>query len=173
MKLIKTINVMGETDIMDEYKIRAMRRKNLKIDDRKANSILTMGEYGVLSTVDKHGQPYGVPLNYVYQDGCIYFHAAQAGHKIDNIAFNNRVSFCVVGKTKVIQSEFTTKYESVICFGKAGLIEEEEKLNALIWLLEKYTPDHLVNGRKTIDKTLKNVAVIKIEIEYITGKASK
>jgi len=158
---------------MDGYKMREMRRKNLKIDDQKAKSILTNGEYGVLSTVDEHGQPYGVPLNYAYLDGCIYFHAAQAGYKIDNIAFNDRVSFCVVGKTQVIPEQFTTKYESVICFGKASLIEEEEKLNALIWLLEKYTPDHLGNGRKSIAQSLNSVAVIKINIEHLSVKAQR
>jgi len=156
---------------MDEYTMRKMRRKNLIMDEQKAISILTKGEYGVLSTIDEHGQPYGVPLNYAYQDGCIYFHAAQAGHKIDNIAFNDRVSFCVVGKTKVIPEQFTSKYESVICFGKASLIEEEEKQNALIWLLEKYTPDHLENEKRSIAKSLNSVAVIKISIEYIVGKA--
>jgi len=153
--------------------MREMRRKNLKIDDQKAKSILTNGEYGVLSTVDENGQPYGVPLNYAYMDGYIYFHAAQAGHKIDNIAFNDRVSFCIVGKTKVIQSEFTTKYESVICFGKAKVVEGEEKLKGLMGLIEKYSPDYLNAGKKAIEKSLKNVAVIKIEIEYISGKASK
>ncbi|MDP8322708.1 MAG: pyridoxamine 5'-phosphate oxidase family protein [Candidatus Stygibacter australis] len=153
--------------------MRELRRKDRLINEQSANKILVEGEYGVLSTVDEHGQPYGVPLNYAYQDRCIYFHAAHMGHKIDNIAYNDRVSFCVVGKTKVIQSEFTTKYESVICFGKAGIVEGEEKKKGLMGLIEKYSPDYLNAGLKAIEKSLKNVAVIKLEIEYISGKASK
>ena len=158
---------------MGEYTMREMRRKELKIDEQEAISILTKGEYGILSTIDEHGQLYGFPLNYAYHDRCIYFHAAQMGHKIDNIVFNDRVSFCVVGKTKVIQSEFTTKYESVICFGKASTVEGEDKKKGLIALIEKYSPDYLNAGLKAIEKSLKNVAVIKLEIEYISGKASK
>ena len=159
---------------MGEYTMREMRRKELKIDEQEAISILTKGEYGILSTIDEHGQLYGFPLNYAYHDRCIYFHAAQMGHKIDNIVFNDRVSFCVVGKTKVIPEQFTSKYESVICFGKASLIEEEEdKKKGLNGLIEKYSPDYLNAGKKAIERSLKNVAVIKIEIERISGKASK
>ncbi|MCF7911429.1 MAG: pyridoxamine 5'-phosphate oxidase family protein [Candidatus Cloacimonetes bacterium] len=153
--------------------MRELRRKDRAIADLDAINILTAGDFGVLSTVDEDAQPYGVPLNYVYLDGSIYFHAAYAGHKIDNIAGNPQVSFCVVGKNEVIAEQFTTRYESVICYGKAGIVENEEKINALVGLLEKYTPDHLEAGKKSIMETLSRVAIIKITIEHFSGKAHR
>lgn len=150
-----------------------MRRKDRAIPVEESIHILTTGEFGVLSTVDAERLPYGVPLNYVFMDNCIYFHAAYLGHKIDNIANNPQVSFCVVGKTQVVSEKYTSLYESVICFGKASLVEEKEKLNALIWLLEKYAPKQIGANKKTMSHSLDSVAVIKLTIEHFTGKAQR
>ena len=54
--------------------MREMRRKDKEIGTDEAINLLAGCEYGVLSTVDSDGQPYGVPLNYAYKDNCIYFH---------------------------------------------------------------------------------------------------
>jgi hypothetical protein len=51
-----------------------VRRKDRGIGTREAIEILDSAEYGVLSTVDKDGQPYGIPLSYVYKNNSIYFH---------------------------------------------------------------------------------------------------
>ena len=81
---------------------REMRRKDRSIDKRQAVQLLEAGQYGVLSTVGENGYTYGVPLNYVYHKGNIYFHCAVEGNKMDNLMFNNRVSFCVIGTTEPI-----------------------------------------------------------------------
>ena len=94
-----------------------MRRKDKALQNSEIEKILQHGEYGVLSTMDEGGQPYGVPLNYVYMNDCIYCHCALAGHKLENIAINSRVSFCVVGDTCLLPEEFSTEFESVILFG--------------------------------------------------------
>lgn len=52
---------------------------------QEATAILDVAEFGVLSTIGNDGQPYGVPLNYIYKDRAIYFHCAVAGQKLDNI----------------------------------------------------------------------------------------
>ena len=87
---------------------REIRLKDRSVDDEKAIAILAQGSYGVLSTIGEDGYPYGVPLNYTYFDNCICFHCAQEGHKIENINFNNKVSFCVVTKSDVLDNEFDT-----------------------------------------------------------------
>jgi uncharacterized protein len=97
-----------------------IRRKDREITTREAIEILNSAEYGVLSTVGKDGQPYGVPLSYVYRNSSIYFHCALIGQKLDNITDNPKVSFCVVGKTKVLPDKFATEYESAVAFGFAS-----------------------------------------------------
>ncbi len=150
--------------------MREMRRKDKEIGTDEAIDFLTECEYGVLSTVGNDGQPYGVPLNYAYKDNCIYFHCTLTGHKIDNIDNNPKVSFCVVGDTKVLPSEFSTNYVSAVVFGVASEIQGTERYNALVLLLEKFSPDFLEEGKKYIEKLDKATKVIKIEIQHISGK---
>ena len=150
-----------------------MRRQDKAIDRQAAERLLQTGEYGVLSTVDSQGQPYGVPLNYVYQDGCLYFHCALQGHKLDNLLANRRVSFCVVGRTRVIPEEFNTEYESVIAFGEASLVRGDERYHALTRLVEKYSPGFIEEGRSYIERHDQRTMVVKIQVRSMTGKAKQ
>ena len=150
-----------------------IRRKDREITTREAIEILDSAEYGVLSTVGKDGQPYGVPLSYVYRNSSIYFHCALIGQKLDNIADNPRVSFCVVGKTKVLPFKFATEYESAVAFGLASEVYGNERYNALVWLLEKYCPDFVDEGKQYIGLKDKATKVIKIEISHVSGKARR
>ena len=150
--------------------MREMRRKDKEIGADKAIKLLTDCDYGVLSTVGNDGQPYGVPLNYAYKDNCIYFHCTLTGHKIDNIHSNPNVSFCAVGNTKVLPSEFSTDYVSAVAFGVASEVQGTERYNALLLLLEKFSPDFMEEGKTYIEKLDKATKVIKIEIRHISGK---
>ena len=150
--------------------MREMRRKDKETGTDDAINLLTKCEYGVLSTVGNDGQPYGVPLNYTYKDNCIYFHCALTGHKIDNIDNNPRVSFCAVGNTKVLPSEFSTNYVSAVAFGAASEVQGSERYNALVLLLEKFSPDFMEEGKNYIEKFDKATKVFKIEVAHISGK---
>lgn len=150
-----------------------MRRKDKQVFDEEIVEILTNGEYGTFSSISENGYPYGVPVNYVYHDNCIYFHCANEGHKLNNIKTNNKVSFCVVSDTKIISEKFSTKYKSVIAFGDASLVTGESKDLALIKIIEKYSSDFVEMGKKYIDKSKDNTKVIKIDIKHMTGKISK
>lgn len=148
-----------------------MRRKDKALQNDDAVRLLRECEYGVLSTVDAKGQPYGVPLNYVLRNDGLYFHCAMEGHKIDNLLANSRVSFCVVGRTNVLPAEFSTEFESVIATGKASVVQGDERYQALVGLLEKYSSEFLEEGRAYIEKLDSRTKVIKIDIHSMTGKA--
>jgi nitroimidazol reductase NimA-like FMN-containing flavoprotein (pyridoxamine 5'-phosphate oxidase superfamily) len=78
-----------------------------------------------------------------------------------------------VGDTEVIAEERTIKYESAIVFGVASEVQEAEKNNALLWLIEKYSAEFIEEGKSVIAKKGKVTKVIKIEIDHISGKAQK
>lgn len=148
-----------------------MRRKDKELKVDGINEVLLKGKFGVLSTISPNGYPYGVPLNYVYKNGLIYFHCAKSGLKTDSIMKNNKVSFCVSEDIQIIPDKFSTKYKSVILYGTAAESEGEEKKEGLMALIEKYSPDFLEEGKNYIDRAISTVSVYKIEINHITGKA--
>ena len=149
-----------------------MRRTDRKLTEQESVQILYDNQYGVLSTVSMDGYPYGVPISYVYKDGKIYFHGTNAdGLKKENIEHNSKACFTVVGKTEILPSKFSTKYESVIAFGKIKVSENTQDI--LRKLLQKYSPEYLENGEKYISASMKNVTVYEFEILSMTGKARK
>jgi uncharacterized protein len=152
---------------------RKIRRKDRAISESEAKGILEKGEFGVLSTASSDGQPYGVPINYSYTGDAIYFHCAVEGHKLDNLRSNNRVSFCVVGKTEVLPEKFSTNYESAVVFGKAVELTGDEKHSGLLELVKKYSPGFIKEGMKYIENSAGKTRVYKIVVESITGKSRK
>ncbi len=152
---------------------RGMRRNDRQLDLEQAKEILRKAEYGVLATIGQDGYPYAVPLSYAYENESIYIHGATEGHKWDNIDFSSKVSFCAVGDTKVLPSKFSTDYESVVIFGQAYRLEGEEKIDALEYLIKKYSPDFMESGMKYIANDNMKTTVLKIDIEKITGKSRK
>ncbi|PKN13200.1 MAG: MFS transporter [Deltaproteobacteria bacterium HGW-Deltaproteobacteria-4] len=153
--------------------MRGIRRSDREITIQEAKDILDNAEYGIMSTVSKDGQPYGLPLNYTYKNDCIYFHCATSGHKIENIEQNSKVSFCVVGKTKVLPEKFATEYESAVVFGVASEVNGAEKNDALLWLVEKYCSDFIAEGKQYVEQKNKTTKVYKIAIDQISGKARR
>lgn len=151
-----------------------VRRKDREITREEAVAVLDAAEYGVLSMVDSQGKPYAVPISFVRDGERLIFHCAPEGRKLDCIRHQPTVSFCAVGPTEVVPSQFTTKYESVLIEGIAEIIEEKQrKIDHLIKLCEKYTPGHLAAAAKAIDGSLHRTAVIEMQITTITGKAKR
>ncbi len=166
-----------------------IRRKEKRLTIEECIEILTKAEYGTLSTVGVDDYPYAVPLNYVYHYESIYFHCATVGHKLDNIGNCSNVSFNVVTDVWVVPlipdvefnesnskfSGFDTNFNSVIIFGKAKEVFEEEKMDGLTAFLKKFLDvneykKYKVAGIKYIEKSFKRTKLIKIEIVHMTGK---
>ncbi|MDF2597006.1 MAG: Pyridoxamine 5-phosphate oxidase-related protein [Clostridia bacterium] len=153
--------------------MRSIRDIHKQVTHDEARDILGKAEYGVLSTIDKDGYPYGLPLHHILLDDAIYLHCALEGHIMDTISANNKVCFTVVGYSELLPSSFTANYESVIAFGKANLVEEAEKVDMLKALVRKYSPEYYDKGMKVIDSFKDKCSVIRIDIEHITGKKKR
>ena len=153
---------------------RQMRRIKQVLSEEESRNILLRGTSGVLAVYGDDGYPYAVPLSYVYSSengDHIYFHCARSGHKIDSIIRNSKVSFCVIDEDKVVPEEFTTYFRSVIVFGTASIINDEtEKLDALKALAARYTPDDEAGRNEEAEKELKNLNMIRLDIDHISGK---
>ncbi|PKN84589.1 MAG: MFS transporter [Chloroflexi bacterium HGW-Chloroflexi-8] len=153
--------------------IPAMRRNARQLSSDQTIEILEQGTFGVLSTVDMEGQPYGVPLNYVFHQGVIYFHCAKDGYKLMNLSQNSRVSFCVVVQSTLLPEQFSTDYVSAIVFGTARQIKGQEKVDALRLLIRHLAPNQIDQGEDTISTQAEHTAVVKIVIDHLSGKSRK
>lgn len=147
-----------------------MRRFKQLLSEQAAKEILYRCTHGVLSLVDSDGEPYGVPLSYVYDgDKCIYFHSAVRGHKIECIGNGCRCSFCVVGQDMIVPEEFTTYFRSVIVRGRISVVSSrDEVMKGLLLLSGKYSPG--VEPDAEISRCIGRVSVLRLDIESITGK---
>lgn len=147
-----------------------MRRKRQLLSIEESISILKKMTSGVLAVAGDGGYPYAVPLSYVYCGDKIYFHSAKLGHKIDAIIKCNKVSFCVIEQDKVMPEEYTTYFRSVVVFGKAHILDDGEKRKAIEILAEKYSPDQEEGRLQEIGKSFKNLCMIELAVEHMTGK---
>ena len=149
---------------------REPRRINRTLSEDHIEDILEKGLYGVLATTGVDGYPYATPLSYIYHDGKIYFHCAPTGLKMENILHCDKVSFTVVTDVETLPGQFSTKYRSVILFGRARNVEGSEKDTALEKIIEKYAPDFIRQGALYIRGKKEITSIIGIEIEHKTAK---
>ena len=149
---------------------RPMRRAGQQLPEENCIAILKKAPRGVLSLLGDEGYPYGVPLDYVYEDGVLYFHCAKEGHKIDALKGCDKASFCVLDEGRKEEGEWWYHFESVIVFGRIRPVEEEkEKLQALQLIGGKYFPDPSVT-EKEILKNGARVQILALKVEHMTGK---
>lgn len=149
---------------------RKMRCTENQLPAAEAQAMLEKMSYGTLAVEGDDGYPYSVPVSYAYKDGRIYFHGAPEGQKIDAVLRQPKVSFSVVEQDRVIPEEFNTLYRSTVVFGRARLLEGEEKRAALIAVLEKYSGDFMEGGIAYVESAWDQVAAVEIQIEHMTGK---
>jgi nitroimidazol reductase NimA-like FMN-containing flavoprotein (pyridoxamine 5'-phosphate oxidase superfamily) len=129
---------------------------------------------GVLSLLGDDGYPYGVPMSYVAEGTKLYFHSAVEGEKIDAIKNNPKASFAIILQDEVFKERFTTRYISLILFGKTRFVlDENEKRWILALFAEKYGIDDRKAAEEEVEKSLDHVAIISFSIENKSGKKSK
>jgi len=141
-----------------------------------ARDILKSCNLGTLSLVTPEGLPYGVPINYFYDESAnaLYLHCALKGKKIDCLKSHPEISFSVFKNPVIIEERFTTHYDSAIVTGQAELISEpEEKRASLTTLSMALAPCGAHRLAEVIDKQWKSVAIIKISIDQIEGKRNR
>ena len=137
-----------------KYVNETVRRQDRLMDEARAIELLSTSEYGVLSMVDQEGTAYGVPLNFVWDgESSIYMHCAPEGRKLEALEKNPNVSFCVVLK------------------GVAHIhLTPEERMAALLKLVDKLSPDFKALGAKYSQKSFHRVNIIRIDFSEFSGK---
>ncbi len=160
-----------------------MRRSEFEIKDKKEiEEMLHVIAYGTLALA-KENRPYSIPVNFVYEDGLIYFHGAKKGRKKEYMLHNAFASFSVVEPFSMIPSYFSSNdglacpathfFRSIICDGVVEIVQEyDTKVKALQLLMEKLQSEggfkHL--SEEVYEKMINATEVFRFEIHEMRGK---
>lgn len=147
---------------------RDLRRKDRKMEAAEAEELFRQADFGFLGVAGPGNQPYVVPLNHAYLDGCIVFHCASDGHKLDAIRANPLVSYAVCTEHEVQPDRHTTRYRSAIAFGRAEIVEDSVLKKALLVALQQ----RLAPGLEFTcgDEDVAETCVVRIKVDRVTGK---
>ena len=158
-----------------DYDNSNVRRQDRLLPEERAVELLRTAEYGTLSMIDEDGLPYGIPVNYVWDEkDSLYIHCAPEGRKLRSIVAHPEVSFSIVGNVNLQPSKFTTEYESIVLKGTARVgLSAEERMQALVLLVEKLSPDDVEIGKKYAEKSFHRTEIIRIDVTEFSGKTKK
>ena len=151
-----------------------MRRSDKELKDPKEIDDILQTAQVCRIAMAEGDFPYIVPVNFAVSGGCLYFHSAASGKKVDVIRENPSICFEVDIPGDLISGEtacsWGMKYKSVIGFGQAYFIEGAgEKKKALNILMKKYAGQ---DSFSFIDDKLDKVCVIGVRIDTMSGKRS-
>jgi uncharacterized protein len=151
------------------------------MDPQEVCEILQAGRIGRLATLDDQGYPYITPVNYIFQDGLIYFHSSPQGEKMKNLEQNARVCFEVDRPLAYLGVDFNPDrnpcrahqlYQSVIIRGKARILPEGQKKVAILNDLVAQNEGHrFFNPITEVSPGYSACRVVEIHPVRMTGKA--
>ena len=119
--------------------------------------------------------PFCTPTTHWREGDTLYWHGSSASRMIKEL--KQGVDVCVTVSRLdgfvLARSAFhhSVNYRSVMCFGKATLVSnEEEKYRALNNMIERFFPKRTEEMREVTQKELKATSVIKMKIDVAAAK---
>ena len=119
-------------------------------------------------------QPYVLPMNYGYADGCFYLHSKPTGEKLEMMKVNPKVGFNLQSMAEPWHygdkgEQCSMRYVSVAGSGIAVVIEDpNEKQKALNIIGRQYD----LPSEEYSSKLLQALTLIRLEVTEMTGKAA-
>ena len=151
---------------------RELVRKNKQLSSDECIHILKTEKRGILSVNGADGYPYGMPMNHWYndEDGRIYFHCGNIGHRLDALKRDNKVSFCVHDEGYTEPGKWALNIKSVIVFGRIGIVSDMDRIvDITTKLSHKFTQDD-----DYIEKEIRfhahRTLLLELTPEHICGK---
>ncbi len=135
-----------------------------KLSEESSREFLREHSTARLGCILDSGEPYVVPVVYLYRDDSIYIHSLE-GLKISAMRKNPKI--CL--QTDEVQED-GFEWKSVIVFGEFKEITEQSKKTEVLFdfykKFPKFTP---VEAKFDDEVSMKSVIIFRIEIERITG----
>lgn len=116
------------------------------------------------------GEPYVVPLNFVYSEGIVYFHCALEGRKIEAMRANPGVCLEFDTMHGVSVKKQTTYYTSVVAWGDAVFVSD---ISTVKQILEMICMKYLDCSPEITEDMAEGTCVVSIRINSVTGREKK
>ncbi len=147
-----------------------MRLKKREITSREIIDNFIMECSVVRIGMISQGEPYVVPLSFVYKDGSIYFHCAFEGRKAEAMKKSPVVCLEFDAMHGVSVESQTAYYTSVIAWGEAVSVSDMEKKREILQdLCVKYLKESTV----ITDSMTGRTEIIAVHLDKVTGKERK
>lgn len=151
---------------------RELSRKSKQLPNEVCIDLLKTETRGILSVLGDEGYPYGTPMNHYYcdEDCCIYFHCGRAGHRLDALRKQNKVSFCVYDRGYRNEGEWALNVRSVVVFGHVEIIDDlNEVIRIVTPLCHKFTQDEAYI-RNEMTRSAGGALLLKLIPDHMCGK---
>lgn len=150
-----------------------LRRQDRAVSEADAKRLLALADWGVLAlTPDENGYPHAVPINCAYVDGELLMHCAREGKKLEILRRDPHACFTATIWQQIAPSEFTTRYESVVCYGRMELVPAQ----LCAHLLTKFTAGVLRVPESEVAAKAGQAApatqMLRMHIDHISAKRS-
>lgn len=133
------------------------------LEEREAKELLSTCKIGRLGCVD-NGEPYVVPINYVFEDGNIYSHSLP-GRKIDALRAHPRACLQV-------DQIHNHEWRSAIAYGDFEEIRAPSDRRAVLSrLLARFPLLTPVESAMAQDASAPDSVIFRIRVDRITGVA--
>lgn len=134
------------------------------LDENTARKFLGEQNFGHLGCTLEDGNPYVIPVNYLFIKNHIYFHSLP-GKKIDALRKNGKICLQVEKIEDIC-------WKSVIAFGEFYEIKQtNEKIDILLEFNKQFPQLTPVEAMNHADRTPDETIVFRINIKRLTGIA--
>jgi nitroimidazol reductase NimA-like FMN-containing flavoprotein (pyridoxamine 5'-phosphate oxidase superfamily) len=161
----------------NDEKFHVQRHSDREVHDRlNVNALLDSQYVAHVGFIDPDiNSPFVVPMGFARDENRILIHGS-TGSRI-MIAIAKEIDLCVtitqLNAIVVARSAFNSSmnYESVMIFGKARVLNEEEKDVALEAIITKLVPGLWEYGRALTKKESAATMIVELSLEKISAKA--
>ena len=120
------------------------------------------------------GHPYVTPTNYWRIDGHVYWHGSSASRMLKEQSKGIPVCFTVTHLDGIVFARaafnHNVNFRSVMLFGEAELVEEDEKREALRRFTDGLAPGLWAHARLPTEKEWKATRIIRMPIDEVSAK---
>lgn len=151
---------------------RELMRKKQALSREECIRILKTELRGVLSVNGDGGYPYGMPMDHWYceQDGKIYFHCGDKGHRLDALRRDDKVSFCVYDEGYRLPDEWPLYIKSVIVFGRVEIVTDPARIAEVTTALSYRFTQDAAYIQKEIEQHAHHTLLLALTPEHMCGK---